>query len=121
MATEKGQFIDLELLENNCAGDLSMMRELINMGILSINNSLDDSRSSMESGDWDKLARVFHKLRPVLCYCGINSLTDELMLLEENARERKELPELSARVAVMMDILQQVYNEMENKLLSIQG
>jgi hypothetical protein len=75
----------------------------------------------MESGDWDKLARVFHKLRPVLCYCGINSLTDELIHLEENARERKELPELSARVSAMMDTLQRVHEEMEHQLCLIQG
>src|SRR5690554_570183 len=102
MITENGQFIDIELLKKNCAGDPSMMRDLINMGLLSIKNSLTDSRSFMESGDWDKLARVFHKLRPVLCYCGVNSLTDELILLEENARGKKELPELSMRVSVML-------------------
>ena len=120
MTTENEQFIDIELLKNNCAGDPSMMRDLINMGILSIQNSLADSRNFMESGDWDKLARVFHKLRPVLCYCGINSLTDELIHLEEKARERKELPELSTRVSVMLDTLQQVHDEMEHQLCLIQ-
>lgn len=121
MLTANNQFIDSDLLRNNCAGDPSMMRELINMGMLSVSNSLADAGSAMESEDWDKLARVLHKLRPVLCYCGINSLTNELLQLEENAKARKELPELSARITAMMDTLRQVHDEMEHHLSLISG
>jgi HPt (histidine-containing phosphotransfer) domain-containing protein len=119
MTAENKRFIDPELLRNNCAGDLSMMRDLINMGILSVNSSLTDAKSSMENEDWDRLARVLHKLRPVLCYCGINSLTDELLVLEENAKQGKELRELSVKTAAMLDTLQQVHDEMEHHLSSI--
>lgn len=112
-------FIDPELLKSNCAGDRSMMRELINMGLLSVSNSIKDARSSLDNEDWDNLARVLHKLRPVLCYCGINSLTDKLILLEGNARERNDLPELTIQITAMMDILQQVHNELVNQLSSL--
>jgi len=96
-----------------------MMRELINMGQLSVSNSIKDAGSSLDNEDWDNLARVLHKLRPVLCYCGINSLTDTLLSLEGNARERKDLPELILQVTAMMDILQQVHNELGDQLGSL--
>ncbi len=114
-------FMDPELFKSNCAGDLSMMRDLINLGLLSVSSSMTEASHSLTNEDWDKLARVLHKLRPVLCYCGIISLTDELLLLEGNAKGRKDLPELPARMMVMMDTLQQVHDEMGQQLSSLSG
>jgi HPt (histidine-containing phosphotransfer) domain-containing protein len=119
MPEHKQNFIDAELFNSNCAGDLSMMRDLINLGLQSVSGSMTEARISLGNEDWDKLARVLHKLRPVLCYCGIISLTDELLLLEENAREKKDLPELSERLTVMMDTLKQVHDELEKQLSSL--
>jgi len=121
MPAHNRNLIDVELLKNNCAGDQSMMRELINLGLQSVSTSMTEAGTSLENDDWDKLARVLHKLRPVLCYCGIMSLTDELLLLEGNARGKKDLPELAARMKGMMDILQQVHEEMEQQLSSLSG
>lgn len=98
---------------------MAMMRELINMGLQSVDNSIRGAGSSLKSEDWDNLARVLHKLRPVLCYCGINCLTDELVLLEKNARERNNLPELPQQVSAMISTLQQVQAEMENYMSSL--
>lgn len=92
-----------------------MMREIIDMGLQSVNDSLTGIDSFLEKKDWDNLARVLHKLRPVLCYCGINGLSDELLLLEHHAKERKELAEIPARTAAMIENLQQARAEMEQQ------
>jgi HPt (histidine-containing phosphotransfer) domain-containing protein len=114
-------FIDPELFKSNCAGDQSMMRDLINLGLLSVSSAMTEAGNFLENEDWDKLARVLHKLRPVLCYCGIISLTDELLLLEGNAKERKDLPGLSVRMMKMLDTLQQIHDEMKQQLSSLSG
>jgi len=98
-----------------------MMRDLINLGLLSVSSAMTEAGNFLENEDWDKLARVLHKLRPVLCYCGIISLTDELLLLEGNAKERKDLPGLSVRMMKMLDTLQQVHDEMKQQLSSLSG
>jgi len=98
-----------------------MMRDLINLGLLSVSSAMTEAGNFLENEDWDKLARVLHKLRPVLCYCGIMSLTDELLLLEGNAKGKKDLPELATRMEGMMDTLQQVREEMEQQLTSLSG
>ena len=121
MPAHNNHFIDTELLKNNCAGDHSMMCDLIKLGMSSVSNSLAEGGSCLESEEWDKLARVLHKLRPVLCYCGINSLTDKLLLLEENAKERKDLPGLSTQMIEMLDTLQNIHDEMEQQLSSLSG
>ncbi len=111
--------VDPQLLDKNCAGDPSMMRELINMGLLSINNSVTDIGSSLEAQDWDRLARVLHKLRPILCYCGINCLTDTLLHLEEDAKARKNLPELATHIQSMIGTLHLAKSELEQQLRSL--
>lgn len=111
--------MNLELLKSNCLNDQPMMREIISMGLQSVSGSMPDIKNFLESKDWDKLARVLHKLRPILCYCGINSLTDDLLLIEQHAKERKDLPELTVRITAIMDTLQQVRTELEQQLSSL--
>jgi len=121
MSSESLRFINSGLLESNCAGDPAMMRDIITMGLQSVSKSITDAGIYLESEDCDKLARVLHKLRPSLCYCGINNLTDELMVLEKNIRDNNNLPALRERIMAMLDTLQQVHTEMEQKLSSLSG
>jgi len=116
MSVEHQRFINSGLLESNCAGDPAMMRDIINMGLMSVSKSIIDAGDHLDNKDWDKLARVLHKLRPILCYCGINSLTEELMLLEENIRDNKNMDAMRDRIMVILDTLQQVRTELEQQL-----
>ena len=116
MSENNQRFINPGLLESNCAGDPAMMRDIINMGLLSANKSIIEAGDHLDNEDWDKLARVLHKLRPVLCYCGIKDLTDELMFLEENIRDRNNLSSLRDRIMTMLDTLQKVHAELEQQL-----
>jgi hypothetical protein len=73
----------------------------------------------MGDEDWDGLARILHKLRPVLCYCGINSLTDRLLLVENNAREKKDMSQITGQVSALLNILEQVHDELKGQLASL--
>lgn len=109
------QLLNPELLRDNCADDQVMMREIIDMGLQSVNDALTGIDDLLEKKDWDNLARILHKLRPVLCYCGITNLSDDLLLIEHHAKERKELTEIPARIAAMVENLQQARAEMEQQ------
>ena len=110
------KLMNIELLKSNCAGDEGMMRELISMGLQSLENSMASINTAINDKDWDNLARILHKLRPILCYCGVTSLTDELLLIEQNAKERKDLNALEEQMGNMSPALEQVQSEMQQQM-----
>ena len=63
--------INLDRLEANCAGDVSMKKELLNMGIDTINMSNQKIKEFLNKQDFDNLAKTLHQLRPILSYCGV--------------------------------------------------
>ena len=113
------QLIDHDALDRNCAGDKSMKKDLIMLGMERVEDSLNEFEQSLASGNWDDLGRTIHKLRPVLSYCGIEGLNDELIKYEINAKERKNLDELPNKVSEVRDILFDALDEMKDLLTTL--
>lgn len=108
--------LNADLLKSNCANDENMISEMINMGLQSMGDSISGIHTSLDSEDWDTLARILHKLRPILCYCGITSLTDELLVIEQNAKQKNDLSGLKEQIQKMLLNLEQAETEMKHQL-----
>ncbi|HTT07910.1 MAG TPA: hypothetical protein VMH34_03880 [Gammaproteobacteria bacterium] len=112
--------INLEALKNTCAGDQEMMKEMLKMGRLSVMTALTDIDNAIASQQWDHLARAVHKVRPILSYLGINSLSDDLLAVERNAKERRHLAGLPGLVSVISGRLKEIHVELEQQLAGSQ-
>ncbi len=113
--------ISLETLQNTCAGDRDMMEEMLKMGRLSVTTALTDIDGALAGGQWDLLARAVHKVRPVLSYFGIGSLNDDLLVIERNARERKDVAALPAMINAVTARLKDLLLELEQQLAGLHG
>lgn len=113
--------INLEALKNTCAGDQGMMKEMLNMGLFSVSTALTDIGSAIAGQQWDHLARAVHKVRPVLSYFGISALNEDLLTIERNAKERRELIGLPAQVGTMTRRLEELHTELEQRLSDFCG
>ena len=113
------QLIDLDMLDRNCASDNSMKRDLVMMSMERLENSLEEFERSLATGNWDNLGRTIHKLRPVLSYCGITGLNDELETYEVNAMERKNLEELPEKISGVSSILSSALEELKDLLTTL--
>ena len=111
--------MDAELLKSNCADDKGMMLELLTIGLESIDRAITGIHTNLEKQDWNELARAVHKLRPVLCYCGITSLSDDLLYIETNAKEQNNLAELVKLSAPVLDKIRVARTEVEQYLVKL--
>lgn len=111
--------LDIELLKSNCADDEAMMLEMLTMGLQSLGNSISGLHTSLKDEDWDTLARILHKLRPVLCYCGITDLTDELLEIEQNAKQRNDLDNVKIQINKMALKLEEAETEIKTQMSSL--
>ena|SRR3989304_2934321 len=112
--------VDFAKVQANSGGDRELQRELLTMGLERINASLAEMEATVASQDWDGLSRSIHKLRPILCYAGIESFNEELIGLEKDAREMTGLAEIPARIGKMTGNLHQARCELEQVLSALQ-
>lgn len=80
----KYKYIDLNRLDSNCSGDISMKKELLTMGIDTICMSNQKIKEQLDNGDWHNLARTLHQLRPVLSYCGVINYLEDIEKIEKD-------------------------------------
>ena len=114
------KLVDLEKLKANSGGDQELLRELVKMGLERINSTLSEMESLVTGQDWDGLSRTIHKLRPILCYAGIETFNEELIGLEKDAREKSGLAEMPARIGKVTGNLQQARCELDQLLSDLQ-
>lgn len=83
------KYINLDRLESNCAGDTTMKKELLGMGIDTINLSNQKIKEFLNSQDLDNLAKTLHQLRPILSYCGVISYLENIEKTEQDIINNK--------------------------------
>ena len=83
------KFIDLDRLNTNCGDDVSMKKELLNMGLETISSSNQQIKELLDKQDWQNLARTLHKLRPVLSYCGVINYLIDMEKMEQEILTNK--------------------------------
>lgn len=109
-------FVDFDKVQANSGDDMELLHELIHMGLDRIDASLDEMHASINNQDWDGLSRTIHKLRPILCYAGIDAFNSELIELEISASGRSDLDILPGRIGKIMENLQAARCELEHLL-----
>lgn len=112
--------VDLEKVQASSGGDQELQRELLKMGLERINSSLAEMEAMVADQDWEGLSRSIHKLRPMLCYAGIESFNEELIGLEKDAREKTGLKGIPARIGKMTGNLNLARCELEQLLSELQ-
>ena len=109
-------FVELEKIKANSGGDQELLLELISMGIERIDTSLTEMNVAVQNRDWDGLSRTIHKLRPIIIYAGINAFNDELILLENAAKEKTGLAEVPVRIGKIIENLRLARCELDRLL-----
>lgn len=113
--------VDLNKVKENSGGDRDLLLELLRMGLERIDASVPEMQGAVASGDWEGLARTLHKLRPILCYAGIDAYTVELTELEKHAKSGTGLPELPGRIMSMTGNMQDARRELERVLSELKS
>ena len=104
--------IDIDQIKLSTSGDESIMFDLITMGLERIESSESEIRDALVSEDWDSLARIIHKLRPVLHFVGLVSLEDKLVSIEKNAKERTNLDNINGMLAGIFTVFTSAVSEL---------
>ena len=113
--------IDIEQIRKSTSGDEEIMLDLIKIGQERMSVAEKEIKESLTNEDWDALARIVHKLRPVLHFVGLVTLEDDLVLIEKNAKERTNLSQLTDKFAGIFSIFEEAQTELAKIKNSLEG
>lgn len=110
------EIIDKNILMDNSGNDEKIAEELLEMGLARINETLVEMTNAMDNDDWEALARSVHRLRPVINFCGITLINDELLNIEINTKENKTINHADIRQKNIIEILESAKQQIEKLL-----
>ncbi|HKK41492.1 MAG TPA: hypothetical protein VJ963_03715 [Bacteroidales bacterium] len=98
--------IDKNILLNNSGNDEKIANELLDMGLTRINESLTEMKQALDDDDWNALARSIHRLRPIINFCGITIINEELLNIEIETKENKKINHADNEIERVFEILE---------------
>jgi len=63
--------------------------------------------------DWEEVYQIAHKLHGSCCYIIVPPLKDELQVLCEQMRERKSIKNISRRIAIIIQMIDEILKQNE--------
>lgn len=108
--------IDLSYLKKVSGGNEAFIQDMVNTFIETMPKSLDEIRATLDSREWEGLARAVHKIKPSLTMVGLSRTRDLGALIEESAKERKSLKELPATTLQFCKQLELTLSQLKSAL-----
>jgi CheY-like chemotaxis protein/HPt (histidine-containing phosphotransfer) domain-containing protein len=103
---------DLGQLQKLCAGDQAFIQKLLQMFLEIVPGYLQQIKFYQEEGNWREVAAIAHKLKPNIDTMGILLLKEDIRMLEKNAKNETDIPELPLLInrleLVMNEVLENV-------------
>ncbi|MES2513566.1 MAG: ATP-binding protein [Bacteroidota bacterium] len=79
------KMVNLAIIKERAEGDISYIKEMINMFIQLMPEYVDELNELYESRNWEELSNQAHKMKTPVAYFGVNELRELLIKIEINA------------------------------------
>ncbi|SEB08502.1 Hpt domain-containing protein [Pedobacter hartonius] len=105
--------LDLSYLRDMSGDSAEFMIEMIDMFKSQTPLYITDLEQSIAAGDWDKAAGYAHKIKPTLSYVGREDARGHLQLIENTARDQKDLSVMPQALREFTDFAQILYRQLD--------
>ncbi len=108
------KYINLEYLDLMSDGDLDMKKVMIDMLLEEIPVEIKKLSQMHQTGDWNQLKEVSHKLKSTLAFIGNPTMTSSNERVEEIAKTVTGLDELPALINTLMETYPHTLEELRS-------
>jgi len=105
---QDGQLYNLATIESIGGGSREFMRDMMQLFIETMPKLANDMLNALEAKDWGTVKAVAHQVKPTMELMGINSLRDDVVVIEKNAKTMVDLDIIPALVAKFHAIIQKI-------------
>ncbi|MCX2479564.1 Hpt domain-containing protein [Pedobacter sp. MC2016-15] len=105
--------LDLSYLRDMSGDSAEFMIEMIDMFKLQTPLYIADLEQSIIAQEWEKAAGFAHKIKPTLSYVGREDARGHLQLIENSARDQKDLADMPKNFQEFSDFVQVLYRQLD--------
>ncbi len=109
----KEENIDLAYLQKMSGNNQKFIDEMLAALVKSIPKSIEEITTSTRAKDWEGLARTVHKLKPSLTLMGLHEAKELALVLEDMAKNKKNIPAIKDYAKDLSDILNKAMQELK--------
>ena len=120
---KNAQPLDLSYLRDMSGNSIEFMIEMIDMFKQQTPIYISDLAQALSEKNWAKVSSCAHKIKPTFAYVGREDAKNHMQLIEQNARDQKDLDmlpaafeELNSFIAILNTQLDTAKSDLEKQL-----
>ena len=110
---------NLSMIEAISGGDKAFINKMLALFLETVPNTLNDLKTTADSGDWMMLSKHAHKLKSTIDSMGITSLKQDIRDIEQGGKTGGNAERLRMLTAKVLEVMELVMDEVgRNRELS---
>ncbi|MFT3704720.1 MAG: hypothetical protein QM802_20310 [Agriterribacter sp.] len=120
LLTENGdeKLYDLSVIETFCHGNQNAVKEMIAVFIDEVSRFGEEIRLACGKNDYVNIKKLTHKIKPVISYCGVTKIENEIKLIDTLADKENVSGELIFRMEKLETMIKAVVAQMNKSVLN---
>ena len=109
---------DLGYLRSVSDNNQEFLQEMVQTFVQTIPPVLKEMGDSLAEGNWSRLSRLAHQIKPSFSLMGIDALRKTVSYIEENAGQKTNLPALSRTTEEFIESCRAVIADLEKEIIT---
>lgn len=111
ISTEK--LYDLTMIHGLSGGDEAFIRQMVELFVDTMPASMAEFKTTLDQGEWEAMGKLAHKLKSTTGSMGMDSIKDEIRMVEMNCKKRENLAETPALVQKCILVINQTVAQLK--------
>ncbi|WP_316818379.1 Hpt domain-containing protein [Pedobacter nyackensis] len=105
--------LDLSYLRDMSGDSAEFIIEMIDMFKLQTPLYITDLEKAIEDKDWPRVSNCAHKIKPTFAYVGREDAKEHMQMMENNARDLKNIEELPVAFQQISSFVNVLYAQLD--------
>jgi HPt (histidine-containing phosphotransfer) domain-containing protein len=112
--------LDLSYLRDMSGDSAEFIIEMIDMFKIQTPLYISDLEKAIEDKDWPRVSNCAHKIKPTFAYVGREDARDYMQMMENNARDLKNIEELPLAFEEISSFVEFLYVQLDKAKVELE-
>ncbi len=111
---ENASLYDLTMVRSVSGGDEGFIQKMVRLFIETVPPGLNELKEAAAASQWERVAKIAHKLKSTIDSMGIVSVKDDIRKVESIAKEQSDTGAVPAMVEKVDAVIQQCIGQLKH-------
>lgn len=110
---------NLCFIENICRNNSEKIKQMLQTFIHSIPAAVEQIKNAHQRNEFSIIQQTAHKIKPVLAFYSIAALEEDIILIEQLAKEEANTADLHRKILKLDEVINSIVTDMTINFLNI--